>query len=1042
MIRGLRKQPAALSEPTLANRPGSFDPQEGDTPCVPVVLPGLVLSWFGLLGLVYSFWPQLGHDQFNGLPVIAALLVYGATGPALISLCCFRRAGKVAAVIAVALAGVLTVQVSWAGLLPTLGACAVAAAVFNANRGVVRGLSLGLAALAFMTAVWPDVWHQMAQGHLGHHTMIDSILGVLTAYSLYAYAGMQQRPRFTRGLALAIVGIGGTLVAVLTWFLLTEQARRTHYDQARLLSVQTISTLHRGINEQLDAASRLARRLSISSDATLDSTAENAFYQFLQDYDTTSAIMLVDSDIHVIQEVERVPGLAQWMRGQLEQPAMRAFLQHIQQSGTAHLGPVEVTSDIRRALLITPLSGGSVTGLFTVQAQNMALLFDRSLSQNLSAVRFRLGESSETLYDNIDDQLLSYPVAEFSFHPQHDVTWTLQAWLSPHDVPFFMRVLPDILLLVCLMFTWLLARTMRLSIIATRRSSQLAHAVTHDYLTGLPNKTWLVKALADQCHKARNEGKRLSVVLFDLNGLKLINDTMGMAVGDHILREVAQRISSHLPKEAKVARLEGDEFIVMLPDTSATKAARRTQALIAAISRPYQYDQISMHITASAGMTSSDGAVSDPMSLVKEADLAMLQAKQAGRNTWREYAPEMGARTDNRLALRTDLQRAVTHGQFTLHYQPLVNGYSGRIVGTEALLRWPHTDKGYISPAIFVPLAEEAGLIVPLSKWVLDRACRDLKWLKTQWTVDFPFIINVSPLYFQHPEFMSDLTDALRRYGLTPEDLQIEITEGLLLDSVTENLHKLNALRSLGIGISVDDFGTGYSSLRYLKDLPIDKIKIDSSFVRDVVSDRNDAAIAKAIIGLAHHLSLRVVAEGVETDAQYWFLKRNFCDEYQGHLFAAAMPLDRLKDRLQAHGGVEALPTPIASAGSERSLLIVDDEENILNALQRFLRRDGYTIYRATTTEQAFDLLAEHDIRVILSDQRLPGGTGTAFFSRVKQIYPDTIRIILSGYADLKSVTDAINHGAIYKFLTKPWDEEELRQVLIQAFKDAERLAA
>lgn len=279
----------------------------------------------------------------------------------------------------------------------------------------------------------------------------------------------------------------------------------------------------------------------------------------------------------------------------------------------------------------------------------------------------------------------------------------------------------------------------------------------------------------------------------------------------------------------------------------------------------------------------------------------------------------------------------------------------------------------------------------------------------------------------------------LARYQLTPRNIEIELTEGLFLDNVQETIDKLRHLQSLGLKISIDDFGTGYSSLRYLKNLPIDKIKIDRSFVQEIVSDRNDAAISKAIIGLAHHLNLRVVAEGVETPAQYWYLKRNFCDEFQGYLFSRPEPVDKWAQRLQVTGGIVALPTQEDNIDHERTLLLLDDEENILKALHRLLRRDGYKIFHARTSQEAFDILAVHPIRVILSDQRLQETTGTEFFAKVKNLYPDTVRIILSGYSDLKSVTEAINHGAIYKFLTKPWDEADLRQELAQAFKVAVR---
>ena len=600
--------------------------------------------------------------------------------------------------------------------------------------------------------------------------------------------------------------------------------------------------------------------------------------------------------------------------------------------------------------------------------------------------------------------------------------------------------LPDLIFSVCFAFTWMMTRAARLSVVLLQRSKDLEYASLHDHLTGLPNKRNLIHAIETTCTQCRQTGESVGLVLLDLNGLKLINDSIGLEAGDQVLKEVARRIREVVATRHLVARLEGDEFVVLMRGVNKLDAIQCARAILAVIGQPYHHSGIELHLTASAGLTSTEGgAATDPGMLLRQADLAITFAKHSGRNTWREYAPELSRDVDTRLALRAELQKALDHNHFVMHYQPIINGHTGRIMGAEALIRWPHPERGFISPAVFVPLAEETGLIHALSHWVLEAACRDLRWLQSQAVVDFPFVINVSPLHFQRPDFTQEVQDMLARYQLTPRNIEIELTEGLFLDNVQETIDKLRHLQSLGLKISIDDFGTGYSSLRYLKNLPIDKIKIDRSFVQEIVSDRNDAAISKAIIGLAHHLNLRVVAEGVETPAQYWYLKRNFCDEFQGYLFSRPEPVDKWAQRLQVTGGIVALPTQEDNIDHERTLLLLDDEENILKALHRLLRRDGYKIFHARTSQEAFDILAVHPIRVILSDQRLQETTGTEFFAKVKNLYPDTVRIILSGYSDLKSVTEAINHGAIYKFLTKPWDEADLRQELAQAFKVAVR---
>jgi CheY-like chemotaxis protein len=271
----------------------------------------------------------------------------------------------------------------------------------------------------------------------------------------------------------------------------------------------------------------------------------------------------------------------------------------------------------------------------------------------------------------------------------------------------------------------------------------------------------------------------------------------------------------------------------------------------------------------------------------------------------------------------------------------------------------------------------------------------------------------------------------------------LEITETVLLANAERAIFTLHALKDLGVRIAIDDFGTGFSSLNYLKRLPVDKVKIDRSFIQDVISDRHDAAITQGIISMAHHLKLKVIAEGVETESQVAFLRRSHCDEFQGYYFARPIPLATLESFLLQQRAKHDLPVVADSAAnaaesSSQTLLLLDDEENILRALTRVLRRDGYHVLTANRAQDAFALLAKHEVQVILSDQRMPEMNGTAFFSRVKDLYPDTIRIVLSGYTDLNSVTEAINQGAIYKFLTKPWDDAQLRATVAQAFRHHE----
>ncbi|MBB3118569.1 EAL domain-containing protein [Pseudoduganella violacea] len=378
--------------------------------------------------------------------------------------------------------------------------------------------------------------------------------------------------------------------------------------------------------------------------------------------------------------------------------------------------------------------------------------------------------------------------------------------------------------------------------------------------------------------------------------------------------------------------------------------------------------------------------------------------------------------------------------QLHLLYQPLASLQDGGIASVEALLRWQHPEQGLLVAADFVPEAEAAGRIGALGEWALRRACADL----AQWLAALPapapgaapalcVSVNIAAHQLHDAAFPALVQAVLREHGLAPASLLLELTEAALLQDAQASLQALHRLKGLGVQLVLDDFGTGYSSLGNPKRFPFDYVKIDCSFIRDVVSDRGDAALTKTIIAMAHHLGLKVVAEGVETEAQCDFLRRNMCDLIQGYFFSPPLGQAAIGALLAER---RSLPPELRRIQRQkRSLLLVDDEPNILAALKRLLRRDDYTIHTAGSGAEGLDILARHPVDVIVSDQRMPGMIGADFLRKAKDLYPDTIRIMLSGYTELQSVTEAVNEGAIYKFLTKPWDDELLRGHVAQAFR-------
>jgi diguanylate cyclase (GGDEF)-like protein/PAS domain S-box-containing protein len=428
---------------------------------------------------------------------------------------------------------------------------------------------------------------------------------------------------------------------------------------------------------------------------------------------------------------------------------------------------------------------------------------------------------------------------------------------------------------------------------------KMAHLAHHDFLTDLPNRLLLNDRIAQAITAARRRGTRVAVLFLDLDNFKHINDSLGHATGDLLLRSVTQRLSACVRASDTVSRQGGDEFVILLSDCSdESHIASTAEKIHAALSLPHLIAKRELHVSTSMGISvyPADGA--DAEALIKSADTAMYYAKAKGRNNHQFFSNDMNTRAVERQIIESNLRRALKEQEFVLHYQPKLNLVTGKIIGAEALLRWQHPELGMLLPDRFVAIAEDCGLIVPLGQWVLREACSQARRWIDAGAMPISMAVNISALEFRQKSFFENLDAILQDAGLAPELLQLEITEGVLMHDASASAAILQQLKALGLQLAIDDFGTGYSSLSYLKQFPIDVLKIDQSFVHGIGADDDEGIIVSAVIGMGNSLKLRVVAEGIENQEQLAFLKVRHCEEGQGYLFSKPVDAEQFAQLL------------------------------------------------------------------------------------------------------------------------------------------------
>jgi diguanylate cyclase (GGDEF)-like protein len=565
----------------------------------------------------------------------------------------------------------------------------------------------------------------------------------------------------------------------------------------------------------------------------------------------------------------------------------------------------------------------------------------------------------------------------------------------------------------------------RLLLQRTRERS--LHQASHDDATGLPNRAAFTRQLEQDLGHGAGVGPLL---LAGVEGLSRISDVLGYQVGDAVLCELARRLQAMAPAGSRLGRMGDHEFALLLPPGHAGTATAAD--VRAACRRPVTLEDSDAVFDASVGIAIHPHDGCDANSLLLHAGAALQHARRQGGKQVCCYTDAIASDAQQALAMEAALRRACELGEFELHYQPKVDLRTGCVAGAEALLRWQRPGHGLVPPSEFVPLLEQNGLIVPVGAWIIDEACR----VAAQWSQLAPGLniaVNVASRQFADHGFEQTVQQAMARHGILPGMLGLEVTESALMDDTARTAGVLAALRQVGVHVAIDDFGTGHSSLAYLKHFPVDTLKIDKSFIDGIASDPGDAALVDSIVGMARSLGLQLVAEGVENASQLACLARRRCDQIQGYYFSRPLPAAQFEAMLREGRRLEVQQSGPAAAPP--TVLLIDDEPMVLAALERLLRQDQYQVLSATCAEQAFDLLARNQVHLVLCDQRMDGMSGTELLDRIKDLYPDTLRIILSGQTELATIMDSINRGALYRFYTKPWDNRELRENIRAAIR-------
>jgi PAS domain S-box-containing protein len=571
---------------------------------------------------------------------------------------------------------------------------------------------------------------------------------------------------------------------------------------------------------------------------------------------------------------------------------------------------------------------------------------------------------------------------------------------------------------------------------AEHRVDRLAN---FDTLTGLPNRYQFLQRLHGAARAAQVRGGEMFLLAIEVPQVRQVKRSLGFEAGDCLALAVAGRLTAVFADPSQIAHLSEGDFVVLVSDTRGEPiddvVGACLRAVESALAAPEVLAMAGVALRHAVGVARFPADADSAQGLLCAA-LTALRAEGDHDGAVHLASTKFEAAESRRLVLESALQHAIARDEFSLVYQPQLELRNGTVRGVEALLRWNSGMLGMVAPTEFIPVAERSGQILAIGEWVLRVACAQAAAWHQAGLTDLRVHVNISGAQLAQEDLAERIQAILLETSAQPRLLGVEVTETTLTVDTVLAGRTLHALRAIGVEIALDDFGTGYSNLSMLRSLPIDVIKIDRSYVHDVTASSAEVSMTRAVITMAHSLQMHVLAEGVETDSQLALLVANGCDLMQGYVFSKPVS-NRAIEAMWFEG--RRLPEKyFKRVERQRTLLLVDDEENILASLRRSLRRGGYRIITAPSAVEGLQRLAENEVDVIVSDQRMPGLTGVEFLRRAKELYPETIRMVLSGYTELQSITDAINEGAIYKFLTKPWEDDLLRANIDEAFRQKE----